>query len=133
VIAYLDSSAFVKLVREEDETAALVALLHAWPQRASSHLLRVEVLRAARQVDRTTLDRAAAMVRDVALIPVSGTVLDRAVEIDPAGLRSLDAIHLATALRLGEDLGVLVSYDARLLDAARTAGVETAAPGWAEN
>ena len=128
MIAYLDSSAFVKLVKEDDETPALIERLREWPERASSRLLRVEVLRAARQADGSTFERAAALLRDVALIPLAEPVLERAVEIDPAPLRSLDAIHLATALALGEDLGVLISYDRRLLDAAEAMGMATAAP-----
>ncbi len=121
MIAYLDSSAFVKLVKEEDETDALIERLREWPERASSRLLRVEVLRAARQADGSTFERAAALLRDVALIPLAEGVLERAVEIDPAPLRSLDSIH-------GEDLGVLISYDRRLLAAAEAMGMATAAP-----
>ena len=82
----------------------------------------------SRQADRKAFERAAAMLKDVALIPLAEPILERAVEIDPAPLRSLDSIHLATALELGEDLGVLISYDRRLLAAADAMGIATAAP-----
>ncbi len=128
MIAYLDSSAFVKLVKEEDESAALVARLEDWPDRVSSRMLRVEVLRAARLVGEQVGARAEAMLRDVALLPLSEPVLERAIEVRPLTVRSLDAIHVASAIVLGEDLGVLVTYDARILEAAARAGIETLTP-----
>lgn len=65
----------------------------------------------------------------IALVPVTDGLLETAAGLASAGLRTLDAIHLATALSLGPDLDVLVAYDARRLDAARAAGVALVAPG----
>ena len=62
------------------------------------------------------------------LIRVDEPLLDRAAELDPPGLRSLDAIHLAAALELGSDLGVLVVYDARLRHAALAQGLDVDTP-----
>jgi len=64
----------------------------------------------------------------MALVRIDDAVLAGAAEIGPSDLRSLDAIHLATALSLGTQLGILVAYDRRLIEAARVAGVETASP-----
>ncbi len=68
------------------------------------------------------------MLGRVTLIEMDSPILEAAALVDPAGLRSLDAIHLATALSLGEELGALVTYDARLADAARTHGLTVFAP-----
>lgn len=62
------------------------------------------------------------------LLKVSRHLLDQAAELSPANLRSLDAIHLASALSLGEDLGAMAVYDLALADAARTAGLTVLAP-----
>jgi len=128
VIAYLDSSAFVKLIKEEDESAALAEALRAWPERASSRLLRVEVMRAAHLAGPEAAERAETLLRDVALLPLSEPVLERAIETRPAAVRTLDAIHMASALALGADLGVLLTYDERMRDAARRASIETLTP-----
>lgn len=129
MIAYLDSSAFVKLVKEEDESAALARGLRDWADRASSILLRVEVLRAARLAGVEAVARAEAMLDDIALLPLSGAIVEAAIEVGPGPVRSLEAIHIASALALGEDLAILVSYDGRMLEAATRAGIETLSPG----
>lgn len=128
MIAYLDSSAFVKLVRREDESEALIEALRGWEHRASSMLMRVEVLRGARLAGERALVRADLMLRDVSLLPVSEAILEPAAELQPAAVRTLDAIHISSALALGDDLGVLVTYDHRMLEAAAEAGIETLAP-----
>lgn len=127
MIAYLDSSALVKLVLAEPESGALRAALADWPERASSALAKVEVARATRAV-RGDLERAAQVLARVSLIPVDGGLLDGAAEVEPEALRSLDAIHLASALSLDERLGVLVTYDRRMLAAAAAAGAPALAP-----
>lgn len=130
MIVYLDSSAFLKLVREERESPALQSELEAWPDRASSALLAVEVLRVSRAAGGPELARAAQLLGDVALLPVSEARLDAAVGVDPPLVRSLDAIHVATAVSMGDELGAMITYDRRMLVAAEVAGIEALAPGW---
>lgn len=129
-LLYLDSSALVKLVLPEPETEALREILSLWPERFSSALTRVEVLRAVRRagVGRSTYERAENVVARVGLVDVDERVLNVAARLDPPELRSLNAIHLATALSI-PDLGGLVSYDARLVRAATSSGVTAMAPG----
>lgn len=126
---YLDSSAIVKLVLPEVESAALRLELARDRERCSSALARVEVFRAVRGANASieTLGRAAAVLERIALLPLDDRVLSAAAELDPPGLRSLDAIHLATALSLfGVDS--FVTYDERLFAAASAAGFRTMAP-----
>ena len=126
---YLESSALVKLVVAEPESSALRAYLAGQTSRVSSQLTRVEVLRAVRRAKRpqTTLRRAEQALELIALTPVDEPILARAASLDPPGLRSLDAIHLATALSL-DRLDALVTYDRRLRDAATDAGLTVASP-----
>ena len=73
-------------------------------------------------------DRAQAVLARIALIPVDEPVLRTAAMLEPLRLRSLDAIHLATALTLGDDLGEFGTYDGRLADAAMGLGLFVASP-----
>lgn len=127
---YLDASALLKLVVEEPESPALMADAAAWPHLVSSSLVRVEVPRAARRVsaDVAVVARARHVVGSVGLLPLDESVLRRAAEAAPPSLRSLDAIHLASALSLGEDLAAMVVYDRRLADAAEAAGLTVLVP-----
>ncbi|MFT3851146.1 MAG: type II toxin-antitoxin system VapC family toxin [Ilumatobacteraceae bacterium] len=127
---YLDSSALMKLVREEAETEALREWLVDRPgvPVVTSELGRIEVLCAARRVGSEALVEARAAVGDVDLVPLDRSVQDVACEIGGASLRTLDALHLASAVLLGDDLTVLVAYDDRLLDAARDVGLPVATP-----
>lgn len=119
-LVYLDSSAIVKLVVREPESTALYESLEAWPERVSSAIARVEVVRAIRRAGstETVRHRALEVLARIALIDVDRPVLDAASEIEPRDLRSLDAIHLATALSLRGDLAGLVTYADRLAAAA---------------
>jgi hypothetical protein len=129
-LRYLDSSAVAKLVLSEPESPALLEALSAWPDLVSSALSRVEVLRAVRRA-RAGVDveaRADGVLDRIALRPIGEDVLSRAIAIDPETLRSLDAIHLATALSFGEELESFVAYDAALSSAARDAGLQVLAP-----
>ena len=128
---YLDSSALLKLVRREDETESLRTWLHRHPDEpaVTSELARVEVLRAARRVGGQAVVQARALVDDLDLVPLDRGVQDLACDVGVPWLRTLDALHLASALLLGEALTALVAYDERLLDAARDAGLAVAAPG----
>jgi hypothetical protein len=127
-LLYLDSSAIVKLVVPEPETKALRDLLRSWPERVSSVIARIEVERVARRIGGGAIRRARSVLSRLALVEMDEAVVRTAAGLQPAELRTLDAIHLATALSLGEDLGVLCAYDARLGDASAAAGVEVVAP-----
>jgi uncharacterized protein len=130
-LIYLDSSAIMKLVRQEDETAALSGWLDLHPEQpgVTSELARVEVLRAARRVGEAVLAEARSVVGDLDLVPIDRTVQDVACDMGDPLLRSLDALHLASALLLGAELTTFIAYDRRLADAARAAGLVVAAPG----
>lgn len=127
---YLDSSALLKLVHEEPESAGLAAWLaaHAGETLVSSELAKVEVIRASRRVDPEAAADARSLVAGLDLVPITGAVLDRACEIGETSLRSLDAIHLASALILAEDLSAFVAYDRRMLAAATTVGLSPTVP-----
>jgi predicted nucleic acid-binding protein len=126
-LLYLDSSALVKLIVPERETHALRERLALTPERASSRLAVVELTRALRRLNAPgeVRRRAAAVLERIGLIQVDQAILDLASELEPPTLRSLDAIHLATALRLGPDLDALVTYDALLARAARDHGLQS--------
>jgi predicted nucleic acid-binding protein len=124
---YLDSSAVVKLVVAEPESAALRTHLRRRPL-VSSALARTEVLRALLPAGEIALSRAHEVLRRLDLVRINDRVLDAAGILQPAQVRSLDAIHLATAQLLGEDLGQVVTYDDRMADAARSLGLKIIAP-----
>jgi predicted nucleic acid-binding protein len=128
-LVYLDSSALVKLVIDEPETLALREFLGAYPDRLSSVVGSVETLRIARRVGGSdALDRAQALLEAIELVRLSDSTQTAAARLEPIELRSLYAIHLATALSLTPDLAGMVVYDLRLADAARRAGLTVWAP-----
>jgi predicted nucleic acid-binding protein len=119
----------VKLAVPEPETRALSQALRRWPARVSSVFSRVEMHRAIRRSGEDRwLSHAGDVLDRITELDVSASLLHRASELDPPRLRSLDAIHLATALMLGDDLDALVAYDRRLIAAARSAGLEVVTP-----
>jgi uncharacterized protein len=124
---YLDTSAFIKLVRSEPESRGLRREL-AGSELLSSMLLAVEGRRAARRYGNLAARRALAALTAITLMPLDRPILDAAAELDPAELRSLDALHLATVVSLGEDLGRLYCYDTRLTSAAQALGIDVAQP-----
>jgi hypothetical protein len=127
-VTYLDSSALIKLVVPEAETEGLRVELARWTRHASSALARTEVVRAAGRIDSAAREAAWRVVRAISLVAVTDEILDRAAELEPVTLRSLDAIHLASALSLEEALGSVVTYDVRLAEAATAAGLDVRAP-----
>ena len=127
-VAYIDSSALVKLVIPEPESTALRNELSQWDRHVSSVLARVEVVRACARVDARARRTAERVVRALDLIAVEDALLDEAARISPVELRSPDAIHLASALLLGDALGVAIAYDERMLQAMDASGLATASP-----
>lgn len=128
MLDYLDTSALIKLVRAEPESSALRADLSPASELVSSALLGLEARRAAARYGEPASTRAEAALAAVTLVPIDTPVLDRAARLTPVQMRSLDALHLATALSLGDDLGRLYCYDERLAAAATAAGVDVRAP-----
>ncbi|MEJ7716506.1 MAG: type II toxin-antitoxin system VapC family toxin [Thermoleophilaceae bacterium] len=128
-LVYLDASAIVKLVVEETESRALRTALRGRDRRISSALALVEVhLAAGRRVPPPPPDRVDTVLARFTLIPVDHPTLESAARLGRAGLRTLDAVHLATAHSLGGDLNALIAYDERLLTAARHAGLPVEEP-----
>lgn len=128
-VAYLDTSAAVKLLMTERESPALRRWLRRRPERASAALLRVELVRVVRRASLPRLiPEARKLLAGVHLIRLDDALLERAADLDPIDLRSLDSIHLAAAASLGDELAAVVSYDDRLLAAATVLGLPTATP-----
>jgi predicted nucleic acid-binding protein len=127
-VVYLDSSALVKLVIVEPESGALRRYLRARPRRASCALARVEVARAVRSHGPEAITRARRLLRRLDLVRLDDELLDNAAAIDTGVLRSLDAIHLAAARTLGDQLRAVVTYDERMASAAGLLGVTVDAP-----
>lgn len=127
-ITYLDSSAIVKLAVAEPESAALRRHVRRRRPLLSSALARTEVLRALLPAGAAAIASGRAVLAGIELARVNDRVLAAAATLEPAELRTLDAIHLATAQRFGPELGQLVTYDERILAAAAVLGIRTAAP-----
>jgi predicted nucleic acid-binding protein len=129
---YLDTSALMKLIRREPESDTLADWLDAetpapW---VSSMLIEVELPRALRRIDPPLLAEIPAIVARVARYEIDEVVRAAAAAYTDPGLRSLDAIHLATGDAVfGSQLTAFVSYDERLLTAAAAVGLQTATPG----
>lgn len=127
--AYLDTSALVKLVVVEEETAALIAWIDAADQEmVSSDLARTELLRAVRRAAPDRVVRARDVLEGVMLLEITTQIYEEAARVDPPLLRTLDALHLAVALDLGDDLETIVTYDDQLAHAAAANGVRVTAP-----
>jgi uncharacterized protein len=127
-VVYLDSSALVKLVVAEPESSALRLELRGVPDRASCTLARVEVVRAVRPHGAAAVTRARRLLRRIDLVQLDDELLDAAAMLDGGVLRSLDAIHLAAAQTLGDDLDAVITYDERMTTAARLIGLTVGAP-----
>jgi predicted nucleic acid-binding protein len=128
-VIYLDTSALVKLVRVEAETAALRDWLAARRETklATSSLARAELVRAVRGDGDAASRQAAVILVELDQLPMTFDLLDAAGAL-PVQLKSSDAIHLASALRLRGDLDAFVAYDKQLLTAAVEVGLPVVAP-----
>nr|WP_300016509.1 type II toxin-antitoxin system VapC family toxin [Pseudonocardia sp.] len=125
---HLDTSAFLKLVRDEAESPALRGLIGERGDLVSSALLVVEARRGVLRRDPRKLPEVDVALDRVDVLEMSGALLESASRLPDPLLRSHDAIHLATALLIRDDVDVLLTYDDRLAEAARTHGVPTASP-----
>lgn len=126
---YLDASALVKLVRLEAESDVLRDYLNESDvSRVSSAIARVELLRSVTRFRPEDEPEARLVLRRVGEIAVDRSVLERAATL-PVDVRGLDAIHLASALRVRRNLTALVTYDRRMAAAADALGLPVAAPG----
>lgn len=125
---YLDTSALLKLVKSEAGSDALAAFLGDRTDFVSSKLLAVEARRGALREDPSMLPRVDLFLARVDMIGMSDAVIESASRLPDRHLRSLDAIHLATALLARDELDVLLTYDDRLLAAAKAHDLPTAAP-----
>jgi uncharacterized protein len=119
----------VKLPLREPEHEALLGELVEWDGYVSSALLGVEALRACGRYGEGYAEEARSFLADIALLPLDDVVLAEAASIDPAELRSLDALHLATALSVRDEIGVFITYDQRLEEAATGQGLPVVGPG----
>ena len=126
---YVDTSALGRVLLGEPDALAIVRELASFEKHVVSRLLRVELRRLAVRED--ALQAADALLNGIALLPVDETTLTAAEMVAPTTVGTLDAIHLATALRLldAKLLDALMTYDARLAEGARQHGLAVVAPG----
>jgi uncharacterized protein len=127
--AYVDTSALVKLFKAERETETFRAALADWPVQVASELLRVEAICTARRLGgQDVLQRASETLERINLIPISPEIIELATAAHTPPLRAMDAIHLATALTMREDLGAIFVYDNDLHAAAQGHHLNPLAP-----
>ena len=127
--AYVDTSALVKLFKAERETGAFRAALRDWPVQVASELIRVEAVCTARRLGGAeVLQRAHAALERINLVPLTPEIIELSTDAHTPPLRAMDAIHLATALTLREDLGAVFVYDSDLHAAALAHQLNPLAP-----
>lgn len=130
MVFYLETSAAVKLIVSEAETEAMVAWARDHADNiVSSDLTRTELLRAVRRDAPDRADRAASLLDRTHIVDLPTSVYGRAAVLDPAILRTLDALHLAAAMEFAADLEGMVTYDDRLASAATVHGITVISPG----
>jgi predicted nucleic acid-binding protein len=129
VAHYLDTSALVKLVVAEAETDALRSWLTEVERTpVSNDLARTELLRVVRRSAPDRLLRGRTVLDAITLLELTTSTFEEASRLDPTTLRTLDALHLASALSLGDDLESIVTYDDRLAEGARANGIQVTTP-----
>jgi predicted nucleic acid-binding protein len=128
VAIYLDSSAIVKLAVQEPESLALRRYLRRRHPLVASALARTEVLRALLPAGDEAVARGRIVLQRLDLVRVNDRILSGAGVLRPPEIRSLDAIHLATAHELGDDLTAMVTYDERMAVAAKRLGYRIVQP-----
>ncbi len=125
---YLDTSALAKLILDENESPALRRFLRGHSTLITSAITRVELTRAIRRAAPSQLSAAHRRMDSLVFLHLTESLLDSAGMVGAVALRTLDAIHLASALTVRSELDALVAYDKRLLDAASALGLPTACP-----
>jgi len=125
---YLDTSAVGRVLLGEPDSQAVLAALSRFDQHVASRLLRIELRRLALRHD--LLDHADQLLSAIALVPMDEATLEAAETVPPNGVATLDAIHLASALRLAADvlIDAVLTHDTRLAEGARHHGLEVLAP-----
>lgn len=126
---YVDASALAKLLVDECEGDDLRAFLAPIGRQATSIVGRVEVERTVARRAPARLAHVAGLLDDLVIVGLEPEIAAAAATIGPATLRTLDAIHLASAAALGADLEAFVTYDRRLVQAARALGMPVVSPG----
>ena len=127
-IAYVDSSALLKLVTTEPESAALRLELGHWSRLASSAVIVTEVTRAVLRAAPSLMPVASALVSTLDLVALTRARLNEAGLLQPPLLRTLDALHLVSARALGTNVGAVVTYDRRMAAAANFYGMRVLSP-----
>ena len=128
-VAYIDTSAFVKLFVEEPESDAVAAAIgSSWTRMVASEILAVEAFRTALRRGGEAPELAAQLLRQVILLPFSTEIRTDSYRLSPPELRTLDAIHLATAISVADQIGAIFTYDKRLAQASSDAGLRVVAP-----
>lgn len=118
----------MKLALREVEENALRAEMAGWDGYVSSALLGVEAIRACSRHRSEYAQDAREWLLDVTLLPLADALLEAAASLHPAGLRSLDALHVATALSVQDEIGAFLTYDERLAEAAADHGLPVVRP-----
>lgn len=126
--AYLDASAIVKLAVDEEGAQAMRAAIAGWSRLLTSRVGVIEARRAIARRARVTPAIEAVLDR-VELLELDVVVARHAAAVEPATIRTLDAIHLASAELIRPELDAFVTYDDRLAEAARARGFRVIAPG----
>lgn len=127
-VAFCDSSALVKLIVDEPESAPLRQNLGTYSHVLASELSMVEVPRAIRRRDPGRVAVAHHLIRNLETVTLDRSVIERAAALDPVELGSLDALQLACALRLAQLDPVFIAYDKRIIRAASALGLRTLSP-----
>ena len=128
---YVDSSALVKLATHETESDALRKAIGGFEVRFTSRVAEVEVARALLRrgaASAQRLEHVGVVLQGLIVVELEESIASLAGTVGPPTLRSLDAIHLASALAARDELAAFVTYDRRLADAARAAGLNVVAP-----
>jgi predicted nucleic acid-binding protein len=126
---YVDTSALGRVLLGEPDAAAVIRALADFELHVASRLLRIELCRLA--LRHSLLDHAEQLLSGVALLPLDDAVLEAAETVPPASVATLDAIHLVTALRLGDEelIDAVMTYDSRLAEGVQEHGLSVVAPG----
>ena len=126
---YLDTSAAVKLLIAEEGANSLARWLESHEDQVfSSDLLRTELLRVTRRIAPDVMVQARAILDALVILTLSTELCERAAVLEPHLLRGLDAIHLAAAMEMGDDLRGLITYDHRLAAGAASLGIQVLTP-----